>query len=326
MSSTETTTVVDPPPAPDSKERRPRFPWLLTAALAVGLLVRLTIRDRWPIFSTIDYALPPPLLAVLGFLAALRTRKSRPKWAAVFVGIAVLCVAWTGWQSVLHRAEAVPPNALKVCFWNTCRGWFGWENIAGEIRRWDADLVGLVEAGEDSADRQAFWAEQLPGYETRALGHGMVILTRGHILQSNVGWLDGLGVCMYVEVELRGKTATVVIVDIESNPTFSRKAPIESLHTQLLTRPPGPVIVMGDFNTPTDSVWFGEMHKDFHHAFTSRGNGYAPTWPVPLPVLEIDHVWHNDGVTLHRCRHGWIRLSDHRPIFCDVTFGETKDP
>ncbi len=77
----------------------------------------------------------------------------------------------------------------------------------------------------------------------------------------------------------------------------------------------GPVIVCGDFNEPPLSYNYRQMQKaGFADTFTKVGHGIKPTYAGKLPLLRIDYVWANDGVTpLDFKRHRW-KASDHYPI------------
>ena len=82
----------------------------------------------------------------------------------------------------------------------------------------------------------------------------------------------------------------------------------------------GPVVVCGDFNEPPLSYNYRQMQKaGFVDTFTKVGHGIKPTYAGKLPLLRIDYVWANDGVTpLSFKRHRW-KASDHYPIMLDFT-------
>lgn len=292
---------------------------VLAGLLAIlGIVLHLTVRDLWPGASIAFYALPRPVIAGLLLLAvAVRPAKHRGihwvRQAIVGVGL-----AWAAWGTLELQAVTAPASALRLGFWNCCRGHRGPEAIAQAIVGWDADILGLVEAEEIAADRDVFWKEQLPGYEIRSGQDGMVLGLRGTIHSYRREVLSRHCVAGVFEAEVEQQRFVCVLVDMNSHPGYSRRASLQALAKLLKSLGDRPIIVMGDFNTPDDSAWFAEIRPGFRSAFRSHGQGYAPTWPVPLPVLTLDQVWLNGHVQGFGARHGWTTLSDHRPVFCTV--------
>lgn len=81
-----------------------------------------------------------------------------------------------------------------------------------------------------------------------------------------------------------------------------------------------PIIVSGDFNEPPLSYNYRQMQKaGFEDTFTKVGHGIKPTYAGKLPLLRIDYIWANEGVTpLCFKRHRW-KASDHYPIILDFS-------
>lgn len=83
-----------------------------------------------------------------------------------------------------------------------------------------------------------------------------------------------------------------------------------------------PLIIAGDFNTPSHSNHFSTRWNFLRNVFEEVGIGYgytAPntahtTWPDYTPWLRIDHILVNDVWNIHRCKVGKSRGSDHLPI------------
>ena len=83
-----------------------------------------------------------------------------------------------------------------------------------------------------------------------------------------------------------------------------------------------PLIVAGDFNTPSHSNHFSSRWGFLRNVFEEVGFGYGYTapntqhkvWPDYTPWLRIDHILASDVWDLHRCEVGTGRGSDHRPI------------
>ncbi len=290
------------------------------SACALGLGLRLTVRDAFAPLAVFYYALPLPVIAGLACLAAIPLRRtSRRLTARILWGIAALCAACGFYSGYSVHEESFPDASLDVLFWNTGRGARGWNEIAGELRRFDAPIIGLVEAGSNNAQMRRFWNREFPGRDVAVLGGGMVLLVRGRIVAKSTGTLGTDSDYAVVDVRLENRQLTVVLVDVVSTPWKSRKEPLEDLAALLETLRDRPVVVLGDFNTPPDSIHFSGIRRHCRSAFESAGNGYTGTWPVPAPVLSLDQIWANDRVSFHVCEHLWSARSDHRPVVATIS-------
>ena len=99
---------------------------------------------------------------------------------------------------------------------------------------------------------------------------------------------------------------------------FQRRS--EELNNVINGMPPveGPIIVCGDFNEPPHSYNYRQMQKaGFIDTFTKVGRGIKPTYAGKLPLLRIDYIWANDGVTPLNFRRYRYKASDHYPIILD---------
>jgi endonuclease/exonuclease/phosphatase family metal-dependent hydrolase len=103
-------------------------------------------------------------------------------------------------------------------------------------------------------------------------------------------------------------------VDLPSDPRLERGPLLDRARRWAESRGDVPLVTLGDFNTPFDASGFDAWRAAFRHAFATSGSGWAPTWPMPIPVLEIDHVWTNSRIDVSRCEHGLSLASDHRPV------------
>ncbi len=88
-----------------------------------------------------------------------------------------------------------------------------------------------------------------------------------------------------------------------------------------------PLIVLGDFNTPTTSNLFVEHWSAFRSAFELAGRGYGYTapcntsrwWPRNTPWVRIDHILVDAAWDVHACEIGRSDGSDHRLIKAQVS-------
>lgn len=252
----------------------------------------------------------------------------RPRAAILLAGATAMlgCVCLGAWLFGNFRstpARTAPPGALKVVFWNVGRGQFAsWDRIAEQLRRFDADVLALVEANAEEIQTREFWQSRLPGYSPLPLHSGMVLLVKGEATQYAAGQLANAGRFRRVAVTVHDVRFEMILADIVSDPLQPRGPPLGKLFEIMQAQADHPTLVVGDFNTPPTSVCFDGWRADWSRAWDVAGNGYQATWPQPLPVPTLDHVWSNRGVTFHRCVCGWSSCSDHRPVIVELTLEE----
>jgi vancomycin resistance protein VanJ len=241
---------------------------------------------------------------------------------AAYWGIVLGFVA-VAWYAADWRAPPQPlprlGEPIRVLCWNVCRGFAGWEQIALELPQYDADVIVLIEAGEVSEPMRALWRRHCPDYDVSLLGGGMVCLVRGESGDASAPVVDEKTQLRQLEVTVREQSLTCLVVDAHSSPFYGRGGPLGVLAEIAGGVRDRPLLVLGDFNTPLDSVHLAPLRQRHVNAFESVGDGYRPTWPVPLPVLSLDQVWGNDRVRFESCRHEWSACSDHRPVVTEIS-------
>ncbi len=302
-------------------------PGIALGVAAAAVLVRLTLRDRVPGVSTFFYATPLAVVTGLCLLAGLAFFMQRRRVhgrAALALGL--LALLWWACAS-LRWTEATPaaPGAVRMLFWNAFRGKAGWEMAARRIPFADLDLVALVEAGKPTSERLRFWASHASGMVVRGFPNHTWLMARGPIEKIVVAPRYRSWRIHVARVALSQGAVTVVIVDLPSALWRSRKPAFQALYRVLDALPSlERVMVVGDFNTPRESVFMEPIRRQFSHAFETAGRGLIDTWPVLLPCLSIDHVWLGPGLEARRCEHRSTLASDHRQVY--VEFGIVPRP
>ncbi len=281
--------------------------------LVLGVIARLA-RDEVFGLSIVFYALPLQLLACLTLGLAILEVKHRRRAIRWAVCTALLCmgVVFEDWRLLPDRSEN---KDLKVVFWNACRLHRGWEGVSAEVRSWDADVIAMVEAGlGERDDLRAQWQAACPGYKVSILGAGIVLLTRGESGTATVHEFHQGSRARQIQTTVQGHKLNLVIVDIDANPFRSRDPALGQLIEVVNPLATEPTLVLGDFNTPSDSALLEPLRPKFSLAFDLAGQGYRATWPIPVPVLAIDQVWASQQIDVTSCKHLWTKASDHRPV------------
>ncbi len=90
-----------------------------------------------------------------------------------------------------------------------------------------------------------------------------------------------------------------------------------------------PVVLGGDFNLPRRATCYRRLTRRFHSAAESVYRGFGYTFPSPMPVTMIDHVFGDDAIEFVGMRIGRTWLSDHFPVHVEFrapTHGPTRTP
>jgi vancomycin resistance protein VanJ len=102
-----------------------------------------------------------------------------------------------------------------------------------------------------------------------------------------------------------------------------RDAELERLGWAATADPIPRLLLVGDLNTASTDRALGPVQRRLRSAQVDAGSGLGFTWPAPLPVLRIDHVFYRGLEAVD----AWVlgrTGSDHRPVLADLRM--TTDP
>jgi endonuclease/exonuclease/phosphatase (EEP) superfamily protein YafD len=294
--------------------RRVRFVgWLV---IALGIVLNFSVRDRYPFFDGLFYALPLPVLTfVAGMLWLLAGKTCRSKKVAGIVTLLFL-VAWMTRSWNWNSPKEASPNSgpvISILYWNLSHPNQPHAELIEIVHRLQPDFVGVGESGPGYFRHKADYESALPGYQCQIIPGGLILLTRRTAALKNRGDLDNHGAFVHFELTAGSEPFPLVLADIHSDPFKSRRGSIEKILAQSEADPR--CIIMGDFNTPFESVWFNPYREQFQHAFTTGGRGLRETWFFRLPILCIDHIWVGRGWKVLDCQKIQHPSSDHDGLF-----------
>lgn len=334
--TTEKPTIVPPKGSRFARIVRP-FRHLLAKVIwglvAMGLVLRFTVQDQYHPQALAYYLTPIPALSLWCLLAGClwdRPRddlnpQSRFSRRRISLVASLIFAFWTLQSQYVVRATPSREAESRVVFWNTARVKAGLDRIANQLKSWEPQVIGLVEANGFYKKSVARWREALPEYQMAPTHFGGLLAIKGKIDRQVNHKLAPSSWCDQFDVTVGADNFTVLLVDIAANLDLSREQPLLDLAILARSLDDRPLIIMGDFNTPDDSVLLNPLREVCQQAFRQRGSGYAATWPMPLPVLTLDQVWVNRHVNVSRCEHRWSICSDHRPVVSSISFPD-KSP
>lgn len=301
--------------------------WPLLVLVVAVVVLRLVWRDRIDSLAFVYYASPPLLLAVLAGFSLWVCRRTRRRIAAGAGAVLLIgCGLWGLGQAWAWPWRRVAPADLRVCQWNVARGVAGWRGVAAQLRALDADLIGVVEAGRTTPKRIAFWKEAFPDYQQTPLFDEMLLMSRcGKLETIKVGRVKYRLRYQIARLTLDDKSFIVFLLDLPSTVTYPRTRTFAAINDLLAPYADEPHLILGDFNTPSDSVYFDRWRATRVNAAKVAGRGYEPTWPNPVPLLMIDQIWAH-GLLFTDYRAHFTLRSDHCPIVAGVRLGDGGQP
>jgi endonuclease/exonuclease/phosphatase (EEP) superfamily protein YafD len=300
------------------------FPIVCLSVWFLGTLLQLLIRDHFSFLAPVFYALPWPVVVWFGLTGCVffRPQLARLRWGLLVV-VLVQLGFWLHGSLSMTQPEVTKTRPVRFMFWNVCRGLMGYENVAKEINASDAHLVAMVEVTHQAQDVR-FWQKHCPGYQAYRLGSGMIVLVNGQVLDWDHGSVSGVTRYRILDLEVDKFQFTLMLMDVKADPFVVRRPAMERMKEIAIEHRDQPFLVAGDFNTPPESVYFDDVRSELSKAFEVCGEGYRETWPVILPILDLDQVWGNRNINWHRCWRGWSIRSDHRPVFVEFSDGSSS--
>lgn len=104
---------------------------------------------------------------------------------------------------------------------------------------------------------------------------------------------------------------TLLVLDLPSYVYVARNPLLRELNSLIERHQPD--LVIGDFNAPRRSRALADLPAGYAHAYHTAGGGWGATWPVPLPVYDLDHCLHGPRIVPAHYRLGGMSgNSDHR--------------
>ncbi len=211
--------------------------------------------------------------------------------------------------------------------------------IAEVLAEIDADIVALQEVwnmeGGRAEDNQGYYIARELGMdyrfgENRRLnggGYGNVILTRFPFISNENFDLSHYGCeqrgCLRTDIGVNGAVLHVYNVHLGTAFHERRYQGKRLVESQILTGEDvtGPRILLGDFNEWRRGLASRLLTAHFRSLDLQAYLRRRRTYPSPLPLFHLDHIYFDDllelqHTTLHRSRKAII-ASDHLPLVAD---------
>ena len=269
----------------------------LQVFLCVVIVIHITIKDYFYLSSLLFYATPLPLI-VLGILFLLLFVKTfaRKYYILAAFGIAVIWFA----RSYSFTPETNTKNAFEVVLWNAYRT----QNFEDAFRESGKipDVMVLIECDEKEFDQIQ---KKYPNYHFQLTEEAVGIFSKTPInIHSNTTTKQNVTI-----VHFSTQSTHFYAIDVTANIKFFREPMLKSVISEIKTEEK--TIILGDFNTPFESLFFKNFKKKYQHAFTEKGNGFRETWFWNIPLLSLDHIWVSNDLEILKTEKITTWKSDH---------------
>lgn len=272
------------------------------------LLVHFAIKDNFYLTGILFYAFPLPILivATLPLLALFYTKKGI---RFILIGvIGCLLIFWIKNQYI-NGSNSKIDATHSILFWNIANQKdYNISTLEKIIDSNDIDALFFVEALHKNNKFNAEFEKRLSGYNIQLLEGNMMVAARKHI--TTVGYLNEKHNYRlnHLKVALGKNTFDVALVDVFARPLHNKEQALSDIITY--SEKNGIDIIVGDFNTPYESIYFDKFKSKYTSARNFQ-NGFTATWPNPVPLLEIDQVWISKRLVIHRLEKNYNHGSDH---------------
>jgi len=241
-----------------------------------ALIIHFTIKDYFFITGLVFYASPLPIL-ILGTLLLTLLIKKRRKYY-VFLAL-LLAFIWIK-NSFATNYVTNQANGLEIVLWNAYRT----ENFENAFHTSKSipDILVLIEC--DAYNYEKIKAKY-PNYYFELTEEAIGVFSKTPLkILSETTSKRNTTLLHFTTLDLN-----FYVVDVSAHIKNFRKPMLENVVSQLKTK--SKTIVLGDFNTPFESLHFKNFKKNYQHAFTEKGFGFRETWFWNIPLLSLDHIW-----------------------------------
>ena len=303
--------------------------------------------DRWWVATVAMYgprwvwALPGLPLLLIALLA-----RRRGVWVPLLLAGAVvlfpvmrLCVPW---RPIVGRgtASAGQPVSLRVLTCNVDQSDLNPHALASLIEEVRPDVVAC-QAWTSRHEQIVFGKERGPGHWYLKRDGELLLASRYPITAAErvLGGSFTFGDGSFARFEVAAPVGPVQVFNIHlASPRdaleeviaqkwggggaverhVARRAEQSATAARHVAAAGGLALVLGDFNTPTDSTVYRRDWSGLANAFSHAGFGFGNTHFTRRTAVRIDHVLAGDDWRVRRCWVGPNVGSAHRPVIADV--------
>ena len=272
---------------------------LIDVVTILGLLaVHFVIKERTFWSSLFFYALPLPVIIFIVLMLSIVLTKKWRRYNLIIA--ALLLLVWLGRSFKLHIPDDIKENDLEVVFWNTARH----NTFKTALNESDdiPDVMVLVEFRNKNIEELKI---RYPKYYFYRSDQEMLIFSKTPLV------IERENTSKFSTSVINFKTAGINFYAVDATGSFDVPREWGLTYINKSIKEKNNTIVLGDFNTPYESIYLKQLKKDFNHAFSKKGNGFKETWFYNLPLLCLDYIWVSKDLKILKTEKIFSSKSDH---------------
>lgn len=212
-----------------------------------------------------------------------------------------------------------------------------WNTAAVEqlVRAHPADIFGLVEPYKEQAADLWMRVQEVYPYSYRATGGNLSLFSRYRIIEARTDDLNSPHHSLFATLDIQGKSVQVIVLRPPAPQTidhFNRRNQVLRSLADYAKQQSSSLIVMGDFNTTSWSLYLREFVQRSNLHSASLGYGLQPTWyyanytKVFAPThwlfqlikIPIDHIFLSKDIQVDQITTGPSGVSDHCSLISKI--------
>lgn len=282
-----------------------------TTVFILVCIINISIKDTFYWSSLIFYAFPKPIIIVFSIIIIFLFRRSKIK-VITGTGITLFFLAtwlFSSYRFISNEEIIEKGTQNSIVFWNARKqndfidAFEGLEAIP--------EVLIIVEYDRTKKHSLAQIKERYPDYHFTRVINKIGVMSKNEAVKQVAIYRhqDQKSFMFEFEVTLKNEIYHLYVLDITADLTKFRKQPVQYFYRKIEKRPN--TILVGDFNTPYESVHFDLYKTHFNHAFTLKGDGFRETWFWNIPLLSLDHIWVSKDITIKESHKISTWKSDH---------------
>ena len=229
--------------------------------------------------------------------------------------IPLLLVVLTGyWLLTSYKTHTFSNKKAdqSLLFWNIARNTnYNQEKLREIINEDNPDIIVLVEAPFTTEGDTTGLGTTFKNYTIRQLNRHMVFATKGNINSTKFIGEDQNFNMNIIEFSNQSNNYKLGIADVYASPFHYKKDALHKINKTAIQEQFD--FLVGDFNTPYESVNFKAYKKHFSTAREYQ-SGFTATWLFGIPLLELDQIWVTKSIKINNLETIHTFKSDHEAL------------